>query len=84
MIFPEEKTFREEWVHDSEDSEDEAKDGYQKYEHPPDPEKEEVLLVEQIVPKNAQDVLNIVEATVSSVTESALDFCGEHFAHRIV
>ena len=52
MEFPDEKVFGEIWVQDSEDSEDKAKDGNHQHEHPPHPEKEEVLLVEQIVPKN--------------------------------
>ena len=55
MNFPDEKKLGEEWVADSEYPIDNSQGRKDKKHRPPEPKKKEVLLVEHVVTKDAQE-----------------------------
>ena len=54
--FSHEHRFREGSEADSEEAEEESKDRDDEKKHPPDPEDEEVLLIKQVVAKDAENL----------------------------
>ena len=57
MDFPQEQHLREGRESDSQESKDDPDNRDDQQHHPPNPEGEEVLLVEYVVPQNAEEIL---------------------------
>ena len=84
MNFPEEQHLGEDRERDSQESEDEPKDRDDQEEHPPEPEGEEVLLVEDVVAEDAEEVLLVDVAVLASLDDATAHFCGEDLTHGVV
>jgi len=72
------------WDHHSCKSVDETDDGETNEEHPPHPEDKEVLLVEDVVVKNAKIVGPVNSSSGGTNVDVTRDLSGEEFAHWIM
>ena len=84
MNFPDEKILGEEWIADSQQPIDNSKDGDDKKHDPPEPEEEEVLLIEHVVTKDTQEGIEISVARCSAKFQEAGNLGRENFAHGIM
>ena len=84
MSFSQQKTLGNPRVRNSQQTEEDSEDRYDEKKNPPNPEYKEELLIEHVVPEDAEDVL-VIDASVRSANlEGARDLGGEHLAHRVV
>lgn len=70
--------------HHSGESVDKSDDGESNEEHPPHPEDKEILLIEDVVVKNAKIVCSVNSSSGGTNVDVTRDLCGEKFAHGIV
>jgi len=82
--FSEEDSSGEVRDHQPGESVDEAEDGDTDESHPPHPEDKEILLVEDVVVKDAEIVAGVDTTSSSTNTDIARHLCGEKLAHGIV
>jgi len=70
--------------HQTSKSVDQSDDGDTNERHPPHPEDKEVLLVEDVIVKDAEIVAGVDTTSCSTNPDVARHLCGEKLAHRVV